>query len=72
MVVQPTLLTQRTEDIEITPEVLAAGINEYGLFDAADPSEWVVPAIYRAMLRAAIQSGQVKFVSADSGDAGVA
>jgi hypothetical protein len=37
------------EDIEITPEMLRAGIEEYALFDSQDPGEWVVSAIYRAM-----------------------
>ena len=35
--------------IEVTPEMIAVGIEEYGLFDWGDPGEWVVLAIYRAM-----------------------
>jgi hypothetical protein len=35
--------------IEISPEMLAAGVEVYALFDFADPGEWVVSAIYRAM-----------------------
>ena len=40
-------------DIEITPEMIKAGIEEYALFDSVDPGEWVVSAIYRAMRRIA-------------------
>ena len=43
---RPTLLA---EDIEITPEMLAAGIEEYALFDVFDTLEWLLPSIYRAM-----------------------
>jgi hypothetical protein len=41
-----------TDEIEVTPEMLKAGIDEYALFEFADPGEWVVSAIYRAMVRA--------------------
>lgn len=38
-----------TDGIEITPDMIEAGIEEYALFDFQDPGEWVVSAIYRAM-----------------------
>jgi len=41
------------EEIEITPEMLEAGINEYALFDFCDRGEWVVSAIYSAMAKVA-------------------
>jgi len=37
------------QKIEVTPAMIEAGINEYGLFDWGDPGEWVVAAIYRGM-----------------------
>lgn len=40
------------DEIEITPEMLRAGIDEYALYEFADPGEWVVSAIYRAMRKA--------------------
>jgi hypothetical protein len=72
MSISPIVDKAPLHEIEIAPEVLAAGVEEYGLFDAADPSEWVVPAVYLAMLRAAIASGQVKYVATDPGDAAIA
>lgn len=60
------------DEIEIAPSVMKVGIEEYGLFDAPDPSEWVVPAVYRAMLREAIRLGHVKYVGANAGHACVA
>ena len=39
-------------EIEITPEMMEAGIEEYALFDFQEPGEWVVSAIYRAMAKA--------------------
>jgi hypothetical protein len=44
---------EEREEIEITEEMLRAGIEEYALFDSQDPGEWVVAAIYRAMRKAA-------------------
>jgi hypothetical protein len=41
--------SEEHEEIEITPEMIEAGIKEYALFDFYDPGEWVVCAIYRAM-----------------------
>lgn len=37
------------EEIEVTPEMIAAGDAAYALFDGHDPLEWILPAIYRAM-----------------------
>jgi hypothetical protein len=37
------------DEIEITSEMLVAGVEAYALFDFEDPGEWVVSAIYRAM-----------------------
>lgn len=31
--------------------MIAAGVEEYGLFDAPDRPEWVVISVYRAMER---------------------
>jgi hypothetical protein len=67
----PNVITE-TDDIEIPANVLAVGIEEYGLFDAADPSEWVVTAVYRAMLREAIKSGHIQRVTTDPRAAAVA
>jgi hypothetical protein len=36
-------------EIEITPEMIEAGLAEYALFDSQDPGEHVVSAIYNAM-----------------------
>jgi hypothetical protein len=41
--------TEPTNAIEITPEMIAAGMEEYALFDSRDCGEWVVAAVYRAM-----------------------
>lgn len=41
-----------TDEVEITPEMIRAGISEYVLFDSADSAHWVVPAVFRAMLGA--------------------
>jgi len=35
--------------IPVTPEMIEAGVAAYGLFEFADPGEWTVTAIYRAM-----------------------
>jgi hypothetical protein len=43
------------EEIEVTEEMVEAGIREYALFDSIDPGEWVVSAVFRGMLRAAIE-----------------
>jgi hypothetical protein len=43
-----------TDEIEITPAMMRAGIDEYALFEFADPGEWVVSAIYRAMREVAL------------------
>ena len=40
---------EELDEIEVTPAMIEAGIEEYGLFDWGDPGEWVVPAIYRGM-----------------------
>ncbi|HLN38434.1 MAG TPA: hypothetical protein VK337_11675 [Xanthobacteraceae bacterium] len=41
--------TEELSAIEVTPEMVEAGIEEMGLFDWGDPAEWSVPMIYRAM-----------------------
>jgi hypothetical protein len=43
-------------DVEMTPAMIAAGVEEYALFSSQDPGEWVVPAIYRAMRAAALRN----------------
>jgi hypothetical protein len=57
-------------EIEITPEMIAAGIEEYALFDFFDPGEWVVCAIYRAMAAKA-RSSQIGVLSGADADTGV-
>jgi hypothetical protein len=49
----PNLPSEERDEIEVTPEMLKAGLDEYALFDSVDPGEWVVSAVYRAMARAA-------------------
>ena len=44
--------TETTEEIEITPEMIEAGLNAYALYSFGDPGEWVVWAIYEAMAKA--------------------
>jgi hypothetical protein len=39
-------------EIEVTPEMVEAGLTELALFDSGDPGEWMVHAIYRAMEKA--------------------
>jgi hypothetical protein len=39
-------------EIEITPEMIEAGVTAYCEFESDDPPEWVASAVYRAMLRA--------------------
>lgn len=61
------------DEFEITSEMLAAGIEEYGLFDAADRPEWVVCAVYRAMARASrkverITDGNIAIAEQSLGD----
>jgi hypothetical protein len=36
-------------EIEVTPEMIEAGVEEYSLFSFGDRGTWVVSAIYRAM-----------------------
>ena len=50
---RPAHETEAEDTIEITPEMIEAGIDEYALFDFHDPGEWVVSAIYRAMAKKA-------------------
>jgi hypothetical protein len=40
------------EEIEVTPEMIEAGISELALFEFADRGEWIVDAVYRAMAKA--------------------
>jgi hypothetical protein len=40
-------------EIEITEEMIRAGVEELALFDFYDRAEWKVDAIYRAMTRVA-------------------
>lgn len=40
-------------DIEVTPEMIEAGVDEFALFDFGDRGEWIVTAVYRAMARVA-------------------
>jgi hypothetical protein len=47
-------------DLEVTPEMLEAGLEEYALFDSEDPGEWVVTAIYRAMAKKAIEDRPIR------------
>jgi hypothetical protein len=41
--------TNASDEIEVTPEMIAVGVNELSLFEFADPGEWIVSAVYRAM-----------------------
>lgn len=43
-----------TNDFEVTPEMIKAGVTEYALFSFEDRGEWVVAAVYRAMARAKV------------------
>jgi hypothetical protein len=45
-------------EVEITPDMIEAGIEEYALFSSGDPGRWVVAAIYRAMEKARQNPGQ--------------
>ena len=47
-------------EVEITPEMMAAGIAEYALFESADPGEWVVDAIYRVMRKMERRAASVR------------
>lgn len=38
------------DEIEITPEMIEAGVYALGSFDRDDPSEEIVAAVYQAML----------------------
>jgi hypothetical protein len=49
-----------TEEIEITPAMIEAGLQEYALFDSRDRGEWVVTAVYRAMALAIPKSMEGK------------
>ena len=40
------------DEVEITEEMIAAGVRAYDLWDYADDSKMVVLSIYRAMIRA--------------------
>jgi hypothetical protein len=44
-------------EIEVTPEMIEAGLDEYALFSSRDPGEWVVAAIYRAMEKIRLAHG---------------
>jgi hypothetical protein len=52
-----TIKLNEHEEIEVTPEMMRAGIEEYALFSFEDRGEWVVSAIYRAMERAKADLG---------------
>jgi hypothetical protein len=41
------------EEIEVTEEMIQAGISELALFEFADRGEWIVDAVYRAMAKVA-------------------
>lgn len=48
-----------TSEIDITEEMVEAGLAEYALFDSQDPGEHVVRAIYNAMqLASYLRSGR--------------
>ena len=49
-----TTETEEHEGIEITKEMIEAGLNEYALFDSQDPGDAVVCAIYTAMRKVII------------------
>jgi hypothetical protein len=53
-----TTESEEHEEIEITPEMIEAGLNEYAIFDSQDPGDALVCAIYRAMKKA-INAGRV-------------
>jgi hypothetical protein len=39
----------------VTPEMIEAGVDAYRLFDRGDPAEWMVSAVYVAMVGAKAQ-----------------
>ena len=43
---------QEVEEIEITPEMIAAGVEAESLWDSGDLPEWKIIDIYRQMERA--------------------
>ncbi len=49
-------VASEADEMEITPEMIKAGIEAYSLFESCDLGEWVVPAIYSAMRKAAISN----------------
>lgn len=42
-------------EIEITPEMIAAGTAALALFDFGDPAEWIISSIYCAMESARVK-----------------
>ena len=42
----------RNDEIEITPEMIAAGVEACSFWDIGDPDEWKAVDIYRQMERA--------------------
>lgn len=49
--------------------MMEAGVSEYGLFDDADRAEWVVWAVFQAMVKEALRSGHIKKIAATWGTA---
>ena len=43
------------DEIEITPEMVEAGISASDCYDFYDPDEWRLAAIYRAMTKARLR-----------------
>jgi hypothetical protein len=41
------------EDVEITPEMIAAGVRALELWDSGDLPEWKAASVYKAMTKAA-------------------
>ena len=41
-----------SDEVEITPRMIEAGVEAYALFELLDPGDWIVSAVYRAMERA--------------------
>jgi hypothetical protein len=49
---------EKLEEIEITPEMIEAGLEAYSVFSSQDRGEWVICAIYEAMFKARPQTNR--------------
>lgn len=53
----------RNDEIEITPEMIAAGVDACSFWDIGDPDEWKAVDIYRQMERARLTTASEAFPS---------